>query len=112
MIKNKVYNSISGLILASGYFVYDYVLNVNANYSIIAMLLILSISLGVFSLSDQGKTFWLFFKGVKAEFGKIFFPKSNEILNGLFVVLLFSLVLMVIIGAMDHVFLNLYNSLM
>jgi len=112
MIKDKISIAMSISTLLGGYFAYEYMTKINQNYALITIILIMGISLGIFSVSRQGKTFWSFFSDVKSEFGKIFFPKFKEVINGLFVVLVFCTFFMTLIAGMDSVFLNLYNSLM
>lgn len=112
MLKDKIINGLSFLILLSGYFVYEQVQRLAPSYSIIAMVGILMVSLGFFSFSSDGKRFWNFFKDVKLEFKKIHFPKLPEVVNGLLVVFLFCSVSMFVIWFFDGIFLNIYNSLM
>lgn len=112
MLKDKIINTASLITLLSGYFVYDAVQEINANYSILAMIGMLVVSLGVFSLSQDGKNFWGFFKDVKVEFRKIHFPKFPEVVNGLIVVFVFCAVSMALLWFLDGIFLNIYNMLM
>lgn len=112
MIKDKISIGASITTLIGGYFAYDYMTRMNPNYALVTMIFIMLISLGIFSLSTQGKSFWNFFGDVKKEFGKIYFPKFKEVLNGLFVVFIFCSFFMTLIAGMDHMFLHLYNSLM
>lgn len=112
MVKDKILLTTSLLSLFAGYFVYDYVLKVFPDYSIISVVFTLLISLGIFSTSSKGKSFWSFFGETKKEFKKIYFPAFKEVLEGFVVVLIFCSVAMAIIWALDGVFLNLYNSLM
>lgn len=112
MIKDKISMSLSILSLLGGYFAYEYMIKINQNYALITIILIMAISLGIFSISSQGKQFWSFFAGVKSEFGKIYFPRVKEVMNGLVVVIIFCAFFMTLIAGMDSVFLNLYNSLM
>lgn len=112
MTKDKISISTSILTLVGGYFAYEHMVTINQNYALITLIVILGISLGIFSISTQGKSFWSFFADVKKEFGKIYFPKFKEVLNGLFVVFIFCAFFMSLIAGMDSVFLNLYNSLM
>jgi preprotein translocase subunit SecE len=112
LIKDKIINGISFITLLSGYFVYDQVQSINPNYSILAMIAILLVSLGIFSFSTNGKDFWNFFKDVKSEFGKIHFPQFPEVVNGLGVVFIFCAISMAVIWFLDGIFLNAYNMLM
>lgn len=112
MIKNKIILTTSLISLFGGYFVYDYISRFHANYSIIAVLFIILISMGIFSFSLEGKRFWNFFSEVKLEFKKIYFPNIKEVMQGLGVVFVFCSVSMTLIWFLDGIFLNIYNSLM
>lgn len=112
MVKDKVLLTTSVLSLFAGYFAYDYVLKVAPDYSIISIVFTLLVSLGIFSLSEKGKSFWSFFGDTKKEFSKIFFPDGKEVFEGFIVVLIFCSVAMALIWFLDGVFLNIYNSLM
>lgn len=112
MLKDKIVNGLSIATLLSGYFVYEKIQSIDPNYSLIAMIGMIMISLMVFSLSKDGKRFWGFFKDVKVEFKKIHFPKFPEVVNGFFVVIVFCSVAMALIWFLDGVFLNIYNLLM
>lgn len=112
MIKNKIILTTSLISLLGGYFVYDYISRFYTNYSIIAVVFVMALSLSIFSFSLEGKRFWSFFGDVKREFRKIYFPKIGEVMEGLGVVFLFCSVSMSLIWFLDGVFLNLYTSLM
>ncbi len=112
MVKDRILLTTSVLSLFAGYFVYDYILKVSPDYSIISIVFTFLISLGVFSLSNKGKSFWSFFGETRKEFSKIYFPAFKEVMEGFVVVLVFCSVAMAIIWLLDGVFLNIYNSLM
>lgn len=112
MIKDKILLSTSVLSLIGGYFVYDYIFKTMPDYSIISIALTFLLSIGLFSLSNKGQSFWKFLGNTKQEFGKIYFPESKEVFEGFGVVIIFCCVSMAIIWFLDGIFLNIYNSLM
>lgn len=111
MIKNRLIIGLSILTLIGGYFIYNHMIQFNQNYALVTIISILVLATGIFSLSDEGRKFWNFFKDVKQEFKKIYFPKGKEVLNGLIVVFVFCVFFLILIGVMDTFFLKLYNSL-
>lgn len=112
MIKDKVFMGLAIINLFTGYFVYDYISRINPNYEVISLMGILAFSLVIFSFSTKGKSFWLFLGDIKREFAKIYFPKMNEVLNGLKVVFIFVISFMIIIWLLDSMFLKLYQLTM
>lgn len=112
MIKDKIFMSLAIINLFTGYFVYDYINRINSNYDLISLIGILAFSLLIFSFSTKGKSFWLFLGDIKKEFSKIYFPKMNEVLNGLKVVFLFVTSFMILIWLLDSMFLKLYQLTM
>ena len=111
-MKKDIFLPLSIASLVGGYFLHNFAQNINDLYGILSMVATALVFLSLFSFSTKGRQFWSFFKEVKEDSKKIYFPKLKETFEGLGVVVLFCSISLLIIWFYDGIFATLYHTLM
>lgn len=111
-MNKNIFAPLSIASIIGGYFLNQYLMNINPLYATISLIFTVVVAFGLFYLSPQGKKFINFFNGVKQESKKIFYPNLSEVMNGFGVVLIFCTTFLVLIWLMDSVFMKLYQLTM